>query len=234
MDSRGFMTSNPSQPAPEQPAPGWSASEPTSEPLDALPPADDSFYAGDRRHTGAQEAWPTGPQEAWQAGPQQRWQGSARRWPAARAPWPDPSEGQAASIPEPRRIAHQRPAEPPEPPPEPGDERLATISYLGVPFLGPLVPMTIYLTRKHRSGYIRYHSAQALNLSITTLLYTLCILILGSMLALDTVVLALSVAVPLLVALWLATLGYVILVGSGANRGDYHQIPAWLCATIVH
>lgn len=119
-------------------------------------------------------------------------------------------------------------------PADPGDERLATLSYLGVPFLGPLVPLVIYLVKLQASAYVRRHAAQALNLSITTLLYTICALILGTMLALDSIVVALIIVVPLAVALWLATLAYVIVAGSSANRGDYYSIPSWFCASIVH
>ena len=113
------------------------------------------------------------------------------------------------------------------------DHRLAMLSYLGVPFLGPVIPLVIYLVKRRASGFVRYHSAQALNLSITALLYTICILILGSMLALDSINVALIAGVPLAVALWLATLSYVILAGSRANRGHSYRIPGWLCATMV-
>jgi len=117
---------------------------------------------------------------------------------------------------------------------DPGDERLATLSYLGVPFLGPLVPLVIYLSKGRSSAYTRRHAVQALNLSITTLLFAVCVLILGTMLALDSIVVALIVAVPLAVALWLSTLAYVIVAGSSANRGDYYSIPSWICASIAH
>ena len=113
------------------------------------------------------------------------------------------------------------------------DHRLAMLSYLGVPFLGPMIPLGVYLTRRRGSAFVRSHSAQALNLSITALLYTVCILILATMLALDSIVVALVVGVALAAALWLATLGYVILAWSRANRGDYYRIPGWLCATLV-
>ena len=113
------------------------------------------------------------------------------------------------------------------------DHRLAMLSYLGVPFLGPVIPLGVYLTRRRASAFVRYHCAQALNLSITALLYTVCILILATMLALDSIVVALVVGVALAAALWLATLGYVILAWSRANRGDYYRIPGWLCATLV-
>jgi uncharacterized Tic20 family protein len=138
------------------------------------------------------------------------------RWPTTRSPWPKPGAAQAAGA------------------TVPGDERLATLSYLGVPFLGPLVPLVIYLFKGRSSAYTRRHAAQALNLSVTTLLFAVCVLILGTMLALDSIVVALIVAVPLAVALWLVTLAYVIVAGSSANRGDYYPIPSWICASIAH
>jgi uncharacterized Tic20 family protein len=147
---------------------------------------------------------------------------------AAGAPEPETGQHPAAAAP-----ATAEPAAPPGSA-DPGDERLATLSYLGVPFLGPLVPLAIYLFKGRSSPYTRQHAAQALNLSITTLLFAVCVLILGTMLALDSIVVALIVAVPLAVALWLVTLAYVIVAGSSANRGDYYSIPSWICAAIAH
>jgi uncharacterized Tic20 family protein len=115
-----------------------------------------------------------------------------------------------------------------------GDERLATLSYLSVPFLGPLVPLFVYLIKKRASSYVRSQSVQALNLSITALIYTFCTLILGGMLALDSVTVALIAVVPLAGGLWLATLVFVILAASRASRRDSFRIPSWLCATILH
>jgi uncharacterized Tic20 family protein len=151
---------------------------------------------------------------------------------------PQPATGEPAA-------AAQVPAEPAAPgapaapasapgPADPGDERLATLSYLGVPFLGPLVPLAIFLFKGRSSAYTRRHAAQALDLAITTLLYSVCAVILGTMLALDNIVLALVVVVPLIVALWLVTLAYVIVAGSSANRGDYYPIPSWICASLTH
>jgi uncharacterized Tic20 family protein len=221
------MTSNPSRPTPE-----WPASGPApSEPLDALPAAGDGFQA---------------PQERFYTGPQDRVTGgsAAARWPTKRAPWPGPGVAQAAEAPESATgqpaaaAAAQATAEPVAPPgapaPAEGDERLAMLSYLGVPFLGPLVPLAILLFKGRSSAYMRRHAAQALDLAITTLLYSICALILGTMLALDNIVLALIVVVPLAVALWLVTLAYVIVAGSSANRGDYYPIPSWICASLTH
>jgi hypothetical protein len=213
------MTSNPSQPTPE-----WASSEP----LEGLPLAEDGFPAPDGR-------WHTGPLELWQTGPQGRPQGG-ERWPTTRSRWPGPAANRPARVLK-RGTGEQfmAAAEPAAGagPAGPGDERLATLSYLSVPFLGPLVPLFVYLTRKRSSAFVRRQSVQALNLSITTLIYTFCALILGTMLALDSITVALVIVVPLFVLLWLITLIYVILAASRAGRGDYFRIPAWLCATLL-
>jgi uncharacterized protein len=180
---------------------------------------------------------PSGPTPEWPApGP--------ARWPTTRAPWPGPGVAQAADGTEPatgqpaaEARASGEPAAAPGPAPgpaDPSDERLATLSYLGVPFLGPLVPLAIFVFKGRSSAYARRHAAQALDLAITTLLYSISALILGTMLALDNILLALIVVVPLAVALWLVTLAYVIVAGSSANRGDYYSIPSWICASLAH
>jgi uncharacterized Tic20 family protein len=51
---------------------------------------------------------------------------------------------------------------------------------------------------------------------------------------LDSIPVALIAVVPLAGALWLATLVFVILAASRASRGDFFQIPGWLCATMLH
>jgi uncharacterized Tic20 family protein len=249
------MTTNPSQPAPERRASG----PVSSEPLDALPAPDERFVPTDQRpRAGSQDRWPTGPHKAATSPGRDKAADAATREKPAGGPEP----GQPAAAPSRDKAATAAPgpaklATAPERAPggqtqvitrehaEPvadsagrsaadlNDHRLAMLSYLGVPFLGPVIPLAIYLIKKRASAFVRYHSAQALNLSITALLYTVCILILATMLALDSIVVALIAGVTLAVVLWLATLAYVILAGSGANRGRYYRIPGWLCATIA-
>jgi uncharacterized protein len=225
------MTTKPSQPAPGRPPSGPASSEP----LDALPareerPAPAGQRPQDRKPAGSPEGRPADPGQ----------------WPTARAPWPapvavqpaatEPGAGERRTGEQARVIARERPgpAAPVTPrDPQADDHHLAMLSYLGVPFLGPVIPLAVYLARKKSSAFVRYHAAQALNLSITALLYTVCVLILGTMMALDSIVFALIVGVTLAAALWLATLAYVILASSNANRGRRYRIPGWLCATIV-
>ena len=114
-----------------------------------------------------------------------------------------------------------------------GDQRLAMLCYLSVPFLGFLLPLAIYVLKRRKPGFVHGHAAQALNLALTAVLYTFCVLIVGTILALDTISVALLIGVPLVAALWIATLGYVVRAGAAASRGGYFRIPAWICATIA-
>jgi uncharacterized Tic20 family protein len=107
------------------------------------------------------------------------------------------------------------------------------LGYLGAIFLGPLIPLAVYLIRRRKSEFMRYHGARALNMSLTVLLYLVCCLILGALLALDTVTLSLAVAIPLVVILWLFMLKYLVRGAGAAQRGDSYEVPSWICATIV-
>ena len=113
------------------------------------------------------------------------------------------------------------------------DPTWAMVSYLGMIFLGPLITVPVWLTRRQRSPFMRYHAARAVNLSLTAVLYGTCCLILFGLLVLDTVALGLAVAVPLLVILWLVTLKYAIRGFLAAQRGEPCDMPPWICATIV-
>jgi|HubBroStandDraft_5_1064220.scaffolds.fasta_scaffold233140_2 uncharacterized Tic20 family protein len=113
------------------------------------------------------------------------------------------------------------------------DATWAMLGYLGAIFLGPLIPLAIFWLRRNKSQFMRYHSARALNLSLTVLLYVVCCAILGGMLALDTVTLALAVALPLVFLLWLAMLKYLIRGVVAAQHGQPYEVPSWICATVA-
>lgn len=107
------------------------------------------------------------------------------------------------------------------------------LAYLGVPFISVLAPLAVYLLRARSSDFTRRHATQALNLAITLLLYNICVLILGAMLSLDTIGVALSIAVPVALVLWLVTLVVLIRAAVRASLGGFYPLPRWLCATIV-
>jgi uncharacterized Tic20 family protein len=109
----------------------------------------------------------------------------------------------------------------------------ATFGYLGAIFLGPVIPLVIYLAGGRRRPFLRYHAARAANLSITGLLYALCCLILGGLLLLDSLTVALAVAVPIGLGLWLSVLKYLIRGIGAANRGEQYEVPGWICAQVI-
>jgi uncharacterized Tic20 family protein len=177
---------------------------------------------------------PGGPQLAWRGAPQPPWPGPQPPWPAPARPDPpadrspvqpaiqDPQDGQQPAW-EVTRSANSPAAD---------DERLAAIGYLGVPILAFVVPLVVCLLRR-RSDAVRQHAIQALNLSLTMLLYGICILIAGAVLALDSTGVAMVVVIMASAALWLAVVGYAIVAGLSAYQGGFRRIPGWLCATIV-
>ena len=116
---------------------------------------------------------------------------------------------------------------------EDGDETWATFGYLGAIVLGPVIPLVIYAVRSRRSPFIRYHAATAANLALTATLYGLCCLILGGLLALDSITVALFVALPVGLVIWASMLRYLIVGVISANRGERREMPAWICAHIV-
>jgi uncharacterized protein len=114
-----------------------------------------------------------------------------------------------------------------------GDEAWVMLGYLGVPFVSFLAPLAIYLARGRHSPFARQHAARALNLSITLVLYDLCVLILAGILALDSVGVALLVAGPAALALWLAALYFLTRAALSASRGEFYAVPRWICATMT-
>ena len=107
------------------------------------------------------------------------------------------------------------------------------IGYLGAVFLGPVIPLLVFAVRRNRSAFMRYHAGRAVNISVTMALYLVCCVILGGMLALDSVTVSLVVTLPIVFGLWLIMLKFLIRGVGAANRGDVFEAPGWMCATIV-
>jgi uncharacterized Tic20 family protein len=109
----------------------------------------------------------------------------------------------------------------------------ATFGYLGAIVLGPVIPVAVYVFRSRRSPFLRYHAAAAVNLSLTAALYAVCCLIVGGLLMLDSITVALSVALPIAVAIWASMLRYLVRGIGAASRGEEYEVPGWICAHIV-
>jgi Domain of unknown function (DUF4870) len=114
-----------------------------------------------------------------------------------------------------------------------GDVTWATFGYLGAAFLGPVIPLAVLLARGGKSPLLRYHAAIAANLSLTGVLYGLCCLIVGGLLLLDSVTVALVIALSLVFVLWLLLLRHLIRGVIAVSRGEELEVPAWICARLV-
>ena len=134
------------------------------------------------------------------------------------------------------RPAHALPADhgQPEPGPQPTEreELLAALGYFGVIFLGPVVPLVLYLTRR-TSPFVRRHAAQALNVALTFLLYGVSGSIIGALLALDNVRNALLVMVPIAIVGWAIMAMQLLPAAASASRGGFRQLPGWICTVLV-
>jgi uncharacterized Tic20 family protein len=220
------------------------------EPPGGFQPVRDEELQPARPHT-----WPTG-QQGWPSAADQPTGPPARqRAPGAVSAWPlpdSPLTGPHVRGPEPTESADvPGPSRQPEPvrfPPDAGSgadgaarddmtvdeaaQRWAMLGYLGWPFLSFLPALAVYLCMQ-RSPFVRRHAAQALNLSITVLLYDFSALIFGGLMSLDSVRVALLIVTPMVAGLWLAGLVYIVLAAISAGRGEYRAIPGWLCAAIL-
>jgi uncharacterized Tic20 family protein len=114
-----------------------------------------------------------------------------------------------------------------------GDVTWATFGYLGAVFLGPVIPLVVYLLRGGKSPFLRYHAANAANLSLTGILYGLCCVIVGGLLALDSVTTAVVIGLSLIFVVWVLLLRNLIRGVVAASRGEEFEVPAWLCARMV-
>jgi uncharacterized Tic20 family protein len=112
----------------------------------------------------------------------------------------------------------------------PSDERMwgmfghlsaIAASFVGVPFLGPLI---IFLVLKDRSGFVRGHAAEALNMTISLVVYELVLTAVVTVLAVVTLGIG-SGLYALLGVLALVFLVFTILAAVAANQGRVYRYP---------
>ena len=128
-------------------------------------------------------------------------------------------------------------SEPQYPPPpyhpvpmSPADERMWAMfghlsaiasAFVALPFLGPLI---IFLVFKDRSGFVRGHSAEALNMTISLLVYEIVLSVVCTLISIVTLgfnagVFALT-GIPALVALV-----FTVIAAVSANSGKVYRYP---------
>jgi len=122
--------------------------------------------------------------------------------------------------------------------PSRSEEVAAMIAYagaivLGLILLGQVVPLVVYLSRRHVSPFVRYHAAQALNVTLTFPIYAFSAAIVGVLIALDSRLAALAVMLPIVVTGWAITARHLAQGASAANHGEFVEIPHWICSPFV-
>jgi uncharacterized Tic20 family protein len=106
--------------------------------------------------------------------------------------------------------------------------RLAEFSYLGVAIAGFLPPLAVYLMNRGRSAFARQHAAEALRVAFAAVLYGFCAVIVATMLALDSVTVAVIVVSMLASAMWLVMVAFLLRAVRAARRGRRYEFPSWL------
>jgi uncharacterized Tic20 family protein len=94
-------------------------------------------------------------------------------------------------------------------------------SFFALPFLGPLI---IFLVLKDRSGFVRGHTAEALNMTISFLVYQAVLTAVVTFLAIVTLGIG-SALYALNGVLALVFLVFTILAAVAANRGQVYRYP---------
>lgn len=113
------------------------------------------------------------------------------------------------------------------------EDQWAMLSYFGAIFLWLVPPLSIYLAKRKSSVFIRSHAAQSFNLTATGTLFAVSVGIVGALLALDSPKVALVVMIPLLLVLWITMMVFLVRAASAASRGEFYEIPAWLCVPML-
>lgn len=118
-------------------------------------------------------------------------------------------------------------------PPQSDDRTWAMLGYLLTFVGGFIAPLIVYLVKKDQSPFVRYHAAQALNLTITSAIYSTGLFVLAIIAG------AISHGLGLLLVLLYFPLGitfivYLIMASVAASRFEMYRVPGWACLQLVH
>lgn len=109
------------------------------------------------------------------------------------------------------------------------DELWATVSYAAAVVTWLIAPLAVYLTRGRRSEFVRRHAAQAFSLTLTVTVFAISGAIIAGLLSLDSASDALYVMGPVFSVFLLVVLWYLVRAARAASRGEFYQLPSWLC-----
>ena len=113
------------------------------------------------------------------------------------------------------------------------DRTWAILGYLLTFVGGFIAPLIVYLVKKDQSPFVRHHAAQALNLTITSAIYSIGLFVLAIIAG------AVSHGLGLLLVLLYFPLGitfvvFLIMAAVAANRFEPYRVPSWACLQLVH
>jgi uncharacterized Tic20 family protein len=109
----------------------------------------------------------------------------------------------------------------------------AAIACLSTIFLGPFGPLIVWMAEGRRSRFVRWYLVQALNLTLTFLIYAVCVLIATGLLTLASTALALALMAIVFALGWAFLVVHMIRCAGSASNGEFRELPHWACATIV-
>lgn len=116
----------------------------------------------------------------------------------------------------------------------PADDHLwALLSYVLAFVASIIAPLVIYMVKMNESRYVRFHAAQALNLGITAIIYTLAIFVVVIPIAILTHGVGLLLLIPAFLVFGIAHLVFLILGAVRASQGQLYQIPTIICLHMV-
>ena len=95
-------------------------------------------------------------------------------------------------------------------------------TFVGVPLLGPLV---LFLVLRERGPFVRHHTAEALNLHLSLLVYGVAVAVLGGLPTVITFGIVASVWALAGVVLVLGGAVLSVLAGIAASRGQWYRYP---------
>jgi uncharacterized Tic20 family protein len=114
----------------------------------------------------------------------------------------------------------------PNQPMSPADEKLwSTLVHLGGIIFGFIPSLVGFLVLKDRGPFVREHTRSALNFQISYTIYAIALAILAVIIGVVTFGIGFIIFYPLLIAIGIAALVFMIIAAVKANQGLYYKYP---------
>jgi uncharacterized protein len=113
------------------------------------------------------------------------------------------------------------------------DQTWAMLSYVLAFVASIIAPLVIYLVKMNESRYVRFHSAQALNMGITAIIESIAIVVVGFFIAIATHGFGILLLFLAFLALGIAHLVYLILGAIRSYQGQPFRVPTIICFRMV-